>query len=400
MFVDKNNLMFEKLEIWKVVLFLLFSLCILGHTDNVFAGSVPIESYGKTMSLTKGTERDWKPNWSPDGMWITFETIDEIFNNIWMIRRDGKKLTPITSKRQMPEVRVGGIELQTFSYGVHWGLDPTKFMYVSSRNGNYDIWMCEINRGRNLTHKRLTSNKGWDGDPSWSPKGDKLVFVSNRSGNGDLWILDMTANKSEPRQITFNPGIDFSPTWSPDGSHIIFTSKRFNNYEIYSFNIHTDSLKRLTMSKKMERFPSCSPNGKWVAFYSERNISIVPILGGKIRLLASDVKPDSGGPSWSPDSRYIAYIYDKEPMKPIYITDIEDGSTKKIKLPSFLHDSVKWSPDGQSLLFTSFMNGNNDICVAPLKGMRKMYPITKKIVLDKKKPSTVSRVEDIWQNLF
>jgi len=364
---------------------------------NVCANSEVVKTKGITISLTKRPERDWKPNWSPDSIHVTFETIDDIFNNIWIMNIESKKLVPITRKRETPTFSIPGGYLASFSYGVHWSLDPEKFLYVSSQKGNYDIWMCQVGREGKVKHRQLTNSKAWDGD---------------RSGNGDLWIMNLSVaphDKSRLRQITFNPAIDFSPTWSPDGRYIFFTSKRMNNYEIYSYSLYTDGLKRLTASDDMERFPSCSPDGKWVACYSGRNLVVMSTYGGDIRIIAHSVKPDAEGPSWSPDSRYIAYVNDRDPMKPIYIADIKEASTRKMTLPSFLHNSVKWSPDGQFLLFTSFINGNNDICISPVQGEKKVRPIVKHFRMNKfDKNGSVragrknfsSEVKKLWEKLF
>ncbi len=334
----------------------------------------------KTVALTHGTRIDWKPSWSPDAGRITFETVDEIFNNIWVMRRDGKKKSSITNKRITEKIYINGGDLHSFSYGVRWSTDPKKFLYVSSKDGNYDIWMCSV-EAKKLKHTRLTKNKAWDGDPSWSASGDKLAFVSNRTGNGDLFVMSLTGNKGRVKQVTFNKGIDFSPRWTPDGQNILFTSKRFGNYDIYSFNVNTNSVKRLTFSSSMDRFPSISPNGKWVAYYSGRGMSIVSINGGTVHSIASDVKADNQGPSWSPSGRYIAYINDSLPMKPIYIVDLRTKKSRKLNLKSFLHESVKWSPDGKYLAFTSFMNGNKDICIVRLGGVTKIHPRTRNFVL-------------------
>jgi len=377
---------------------------------NVCAEAEVVKTKGITISLTKRPERDWRPSWSPDSAHITFESIDDVFNNIWIMDIKTRKLVPITHKRETPAFSIQGGYLTSFSYGVRWSLDPEKFLYVSSQEGNYDIWMCQIGEKEKLTHERLTKNKAWDGDPAWSPDGKKIVFVSNRSGNGDLWVMDLSVapnDKNRLRQITFNPSIDFSPTWSPDGKYIFFTSKRMNNYEIYSYNLYTDGLNRLTTSDGMERFPSASPDGKWIACYSGRNLVVFSIHGSEVRVTAHDVRPDAEGPSWSPDSRHIVYVNDKDPT--IYIADVEEMTSRKMTLPSFLHNSVKWSPDGQFLLFTSFMNGNNDICISPVQGKVKKRPLVKHFILKKfdkngsaraGRKNFSNKAKKLWEKLF
>ncbi|HEY9046211.1 MAG TPA: S9 family peptidase [Ohtaekwangia sp.] len=75
-------------------------------------------------------------------------------------------------------------------------------------------------------------------NPIWSPDSKQLAFVSNRTpdadrnANNDIWIIDAKKG-STPRQLTTWKGADTSPAWSPDGKYIAYLQSRFEDFNIY-----------------------------------------------------------------------------------------------------------------------------------------------------------------------
>ena len=68
--------------------------------------------------------------------------------------------------------------------------------------------------------------------PAFSPKADLLAFVMSRGEGWDIWVL-ASPYTSEPIRLTNHPANDVNPTWSPDGRRIAFASNRNGNYNIY-----------------------------------------------------------------------------------------------------------------------------------------------------------------------
>lgn len=104
--------------------------------------------------------------------------------------------------------------------------DGEKVAFVRESNGNYDIWMQNVDGGDLV---QLTSSQFGDFEPAWSPDGSKLLFVSNRDSGGEvtvtsIYVLDISSNRVA--RLTNSPvAIDGGPTWLNNKS-VLFHSNR------------------------------------------------------------------------------------------------------------------------------------------------------------------------------
>ena len=80
----------------------------------------------------------------------------------------------------------------------------------------------------------------------------------------------MKADGSKPTRLTNNPAMDCWPVWSPDGKRIAFTSNRDGNYEIYVMNADGSGQRNLTSNRAQDNYATWSPDGKRIAFISNR----------------------------------------------------------------------------------------------------------------------------------
>ncbi|MDQ6892587.1 MAG: protein kinase [Acidobacteriota bacterium] len=189
--------------------------------------------------------------------------------------------------------------------------DGQTIAYVADRDGNFEIYLQQISGGPALN---LTRNPAQDIQPAFSPDGREIAFVSNRSSKsdifhagpnlplvgGDIWV--MPALGGSARRIVENGNC---PSWTPDGSGLLYVHGTFRDTRIArvsatggeSRDIHIDEP---FISRYF--FPSLSEDGRWVLYQNGGQVEVAPAGGGAPRLLARGEYP-----SWGPGSASVLF---------------------------------------------------------------------------------------------
>jgi Tol biopolymer transport system component len=198
-----------------------------------------------------------------------------------------------------------------------WNAEGTRIAFVK----NDDIWRMDAS-GNDET--RLTINTSViDTSPAWFPTDTKLAFVSNRSDaqattDHEIYVMTLDENANpvgSPQQITTNPASDEQPSVSPDGKKIAFASNRDGDYEIYVMKAAPESATnkpvKLTKNTFDDSNPDWSPDGKRIVFQSNRDgdheIFVMNADGTKQKNLTKNTGVSDIDPVFSPDGRRIAF---------------------------------------------------------------------------------------------
>ena len=206
--------------------------------------------------------------------------------------------------------------------------------FMSKRDGrlNPEIYAMDAD-GKN--QQRLTNNPHDDWDPSWSPDGKRIVFFSNRDGHVmggiptfEIYVMD--ADGKNQQRLTNHPNDDRSPSWSPDGKQIAFVSNRDGHviggiptFEIYVMAADGKNQQRLTENRHGDWNPSWSPDGKRIVFSSRRDGHFIGDFGiteeiyvmdadGKNQQRLTENRQNDLLPSWSPNGERIAFASDEK----------------------------------------------------------------------------------------
>jgi Tol biopolymer transport system component len=159
----------------------------------------------------------------------------------------------------------------------------------------------------------LTTDLLFNTDPAWFPNSRKIVF----SRGEDIYALALDAGgepAGRPARLTRNPCADRQPVVSPDGRRIAFASDRDGDFDIYVMKAYPEGRRnravKLTDNTSFDFAPDWSPDGERIAFSGgaagAREIYVMEAGGSDPTNLTSNAADDSD-PAWSPDGGTIAF---------------------------------------------------------------------------------------------
>jgi acylaminoacyl-peptidase len=223
--------------------------------------------------------------------------------------------------------------------------------FVDTERDKYssDLWLLDLEDG---TRRRLTVHPGTESHPRFSPDGTRLAFLAERDGRARVYALSFAGGEPMPL-IEFDEEIE-EYEWFPDGERIafiakqpiakkaagpsgedkdeskkvrIFTRTKFKadgegyldgRYtHLWSVDLATGRIRKLTEGDFDHGSPAISPDGRLIAFVSNRtadpdtnldsDIFAVPSRGGEI-VRVSGAPGTAFNPRWSPDGKRLAFL--------------------------------------------------------------------------------------------
>jgi Tol biopolymer transport system component len=184
-----------------------------------------------------------------------------------------------------------------------------------------------------------------------------------------LLTAHATALAASPiRQLTSSTATNVRPAWSPDGKSIAFQSNRDGPYHIYVMNTDGSNLRQLTSGDNDDRHPNWSPDGKTIAVDTgseiRREIALIDI-SSKNRTQITKLGMTAQFPSFSPDGKTIAFFLYNLGTMDLWTVGKDGGNaaavTKELATEAnnqctFACHAARWSPDGSRVAFS---DGNN-----------------------------------------
>jgi serine/threonine protein kinase len=299
----------------------------------------------KQIEQNEKCEEESLPAFSPDGKqlaYVCFPTSSDF------------ALSVATSAGVGPRVIK---EFPGYFHGMAWRSDSKSLLFFSSTTGNSQLRDLTIADG---SIQDLPFGQGGN-MPTVALTGDRLAYAVEVGGNNEIFRADLLHPQTPPVKLISSTREQMGPAYSPDGKHIAFASDRGGTNEIWMSDSNGTNLVQLTSLKNpVTGTPSWSPDGRRIVFdsraaveedKSHADVYIVDIVERVPRKLLTGTS-EAAVPDWSHDGKWIFFLGggDDARGERIYRVAPEGGRAEAVTVARGYgpHESF----DGQTLYFT------------------------------------------------
>jgi Tol biopolymer transport system component/DNA-binding winged helix-turn-helix (wHTH) protein len=367
-----------------------------------------VNSSSSALRLTSSKDVDYSPAWSPDGEWIAFcRGADTGEGAIWIVPALGGP------ERKIADIDVPG---SPWNRSLSWTPDSKKLVLSAplAAGEHLGLRLVDVKTGASATVVRPTGQEEYM-HPAVSPDG-KFVAFTRDTGRGISQIMVVPVEGGTPRLIAAPAPQVYNarPAWTPDGSHIVFVSnaegeshawlapfgstrpaselaalgddihdvaisaagqlalvRQATDTNLYSLHFENTADRpsglptRILASTRVEESPAIRPDGRQIAFASNRSgyeeIWTARTDGSDVMQVTYLQNPVTGSPDWSPDGRRIVFDSRAGGHAQLYITSADGGRSQPICCTVGLAAVPHWSHDGGRIYFSSDRTGRMEI---------------------------------------
>ena len=298
-----------------------------------------------------GGAKDAWPQFAPDGQSVYYMSDRDGNENLWQkpLKGAAKKLTSFAKGRVLwPSIANNGSAI------------------VFERD--YGIWRYDVTRGQaqpvaitlrgaaaDAVPERQTITQGFQ-SLALAPDGRKLAFIAR----GEVFV-SASREGGDAVRLTQTPDVETDVTWLPDSRRAVYASGRDNSWRLYQYDVSARREKAITTAEGRAFGPRVSPDGRWIAYRRNgKELRLVTPEGLNDHKLADG---DFGEPpfanvanvTWSPDSRWIAYLTTTaRGFATVMVIPVDGGTPRPVSFSANSNASdVEWSPDGTFIMYLS-----------------------------------------------
>ena len=260
----------------------------------------------RQLTVTADSERDFLPKVSPDGSTLAFvRAVTHGISDVYLLDLKAMSLAKVTNESHSIN-------------GLSWGQDKGELIVSSNREGPYQLWMLDVTRP--VLHK-LDTDSANAIDPHLASSADWLAYVTTSQNWNVRQLAIGDQSSSSVERFIASSGRNHSAHYSPDGKHIAFVSDRSGTWEIWLCTTDCSEPQKIT-----------DFHGPWI-----------------------------GGLSWSPGSTKLAFDARLGRKSAIYTLSITNPIPEPLQKNNFEERMPSWSRDGKAIYFDSDRDGSVSI---------------------------------------
>jgi len=284
------------------------------------------------------------------------------------------------------QVLAKGTEENAYNVAPSVSPDGKQIMSLSTRDlFSVDMYLADVKTGR--IEKRITRTAT---DPefeslqfirsagSWERDGKRFLFSAMTKGRAVLMFYDVQ-DKKITTEIPVE-GMDeiLNPNWSPDSKRIVFSAFNGGVTDLFIYDLETSSVKRMTNDSYADLQPVWSPDGRSVAFVTDRfstdlsilslgeyELAVLDPLSGEIKKVEGFAGAKNINPQWAQDSKSLFFLSDVKGKTDIYRVDLAANRifqvTNLYTGVSGITDmspAISFAQDANELVYSGYDDGN------------------------------------------
>jgi len=271
------------------------------------------------------------------------ESSRELYNPIVLER-------PATTDRPLIGSERG--QRGSLNVGPAYSPDGRYIAFLSTREiFDIDLFLADAHTGQVIRRLLSTDRDAHfeslrfiDSAGAWSPDSKRLAIVVFEKGDNFLGIVDVDNRRTDHIKIEGLDAIN-NVAWSPDGQTIAIAGQTTGVSDLFTYNLQTKELRRLTNDKFADLQPSFSPDGRTIVFVSDRgssatsleqlrfgemSVSTIDVQSGTIKTLPLFQNAKHINPQFAPDGRSIYFISNPEGVPDVFRYTMDGGRIERL----------------------------------------------------------------------
>lgn len=313
---------------------------------------------GEARELKTFETNSYPPNclFSPDGRWIAYDF------RYWAPKERGGEDIRLMAVDGSGDVPLGDHPAEDYLLG--WAPSGDRILFASNRRGSWDAYTIRVHDGKTVSEPELLKEGiGKVKELGFTVAGAFYYSVETRATDVFVAELDPMNGKArgKPRKVPGSEGKNRYPSWSPDGRYLAYTSPREISPSdntpdgvIGVFDVETGTVREIVPDAGRVSAPRWAPGGRslfaisWAL--SKRLVYRIDGDSGKSTTIAEGVGAIYNTPmwSWAPDGKTF---YQQRGLTNITRWNVDSGDKQEILIPRNSFTAVL-SPDGQQFAFS------------------------------------------------